>query len=169
MKTIILPGFSLKNKDWLDNIYGRLIEVVPSKAIEWAHWRTGKAETRWIEKEAKEISLTIQGPINIIAKSIGTAVATTVLKLKPDYINKIILCGVPINDFIKGDEKYYKSLKTFPQEKFICFQNEADNHGGYKEVERFLHSLNHNLLIVSKPRSDHEYPYPNDFIDFLTE
>lgn len=169
METIILPGFSPKNKDWADNIHEKLKAVVPSKAIEWKHWQTGKAEMGWIEEEAKKISSNIQYPTNIIAKSIGTVVAMTVLKLKPKYINKIILCGVPMNDFLEGDEKYYELLKTFPPEKFVCFQNDADNHGGYKEVENFLHSLNHNFIIVPKHRSDHEYPYPSDFIAFLTK
>jgi predicted alpha/beta hydrolase family esterase len=169
METIILPGFSSKNKDWADDIREKLKGVVPATVIEWKHWQTGKAEAGWLDTEAKEICSNIREPINILAKSMGTVVAMMVLKLKPEYINKIILCGVPINDFLEGDQKYYGPLKEISSEKFVCYQNEKDNHGSYQEVEKFIHSLNQKINIVSKPRSDHEYPYPDEFIDFLTK
>lgn len=92
-----------------------------------------------------------------------------VLKLKPELINKIILCGIPIRDFLKGDEKYFEPLKKFPSDKILCIQNKDDNNGSYEEVDKFLHSLNPNLKIISQPRSDHEYPYLDEFVDFLSK
>jgi len=167
MKTIILPGYSLKNKEWAEEIKKSLDFTSPTFIHYWKHWETGKSEADWIEKEAQLVLKSIQEEVNIIAKSIGTAVAMVILKLKPNGVNRIILCGVPIKDFLKGDKKYYEPLKIISSEKFICFQNKEDNHGSYQKVEKFLHSLNQKLNIVSKPRSDHEYPYPNDFIKFL--
>lgn len=170
METIILPGFSIKNKAWAEEIQKGLSSISSTSIINWAHWDTEKSEADWIEKEAEKTILTIQGKqVNIIAKSIGTAVAMVIIKLTPELINKIILCGVPTHDFLVGDEKYYEPLIKFPPSKILCIQNKDDNHGSYKEVEKFLHSLNTNLKIISQPRSDHEYPYLDVFIDFLSK
>jgi predicted alpha/beta hydrolase family esterase len=167
MRTIILPGFSIKNREWAEEIKKNLDVTFPTTVYYWKHWETNKTENDWINQEAQRVLINTQEVVNIIAKSIGTVVAMVVLKLKPDSVNKIILCGVPIRDFLKGDEKYYEILTGFPSEKFICFQNKEDKHGSYKEVKKFLLSINQKLDIVSKPRSDHEYPYAKDFMDFL--
>jgi len=164
MKTLILPGFSPKNKNWADSVQKQIIQ---SATLEWAHWQTDKAETNWLENEARKIVGEIKEPTNFIAKSMGTAVAMKVLEWKEDFIHKIILCGIPMYDLQEGDKSLYEPLKKFPAEKIICFQNDLDNHGSYDEVEKFLHILNPKLKIVSKPRDDHEYPYFEDFIDFL--
>lgn len=170
MDTIILPGFSLKNKDWVEEIQKGLNSIFPTSIVYWAHWETGKTEADWIEKEAEKIVNNIQGKqVNILAKSIGTAVVMVILKLKPELVNKIILCGVPIYDLPEGDEKCYEPLRKFPPEKILCIQNKDDNHGSFREVEKILHSLNPNLKIISQPRSDHDYPYPNEFIEFLSK
>ena len=168
--TLILPGFSLKNKAWAEEIQKGLSLIFPTSIVNWAHWETGKTEANWIEKEAEKIIYSLQGEqVNIVAKSIGTAVAMVVLRLKPESINKIILCGVPICDFLKGDEKYYEPLRKYQSDKILCIQNKDDNHGSYDNVEKFLHSLNPNLKTISQPRSDHEYPYLDKFIDFLSK
>ena len=170
METIILPGFSLKNKAWAEEIQKGLSLIFPTSIVNWPHWETGKTEANWIEKEAEKIAYSIQSrQVNIVAKSIGTAVSMVILNSKPELINKIILCGIPIRDFLKGDEKYYEPLRKFQLDKVLCIQNKDDNHGSYEDVEKFLHSLNPNLKIISQPRADHEYPYLDIFIDFLSK
>lgn len=168
METIVLPGFSLKNKVWAEEVQTTLNSKFPTTVVNWAHWETGNAESGWIEMEAEKIVSLIQRKhVILIAKSIGTAVAMEVLKLKPDSVDKVILCGVPVRDFEKGDEIFYELLRTFPEGKILCIQNSDDPHGSYTEAEKFLHSINSRLTVVSKPRSDHEYPYTDDFINFL--
>lgn len=169
MNTIILPGFSLKNKVWAKEIKISLDQIYPTSIIYWKHWESGQPETHWVEKEANRIHIGIRETTNIVAKSIGTAVAMQVINLQPSLINKIIFCGLPLRDLSEDDKKIYFSLKTFNTERFICFQNEEDNHGNYQDAKTFIHSLNPQLNIISKPRSDHEYLYPNDFIDFLSK
>lgn len=168
MNTVIFPGYSLKNKSWAEEIQKELAPFFTTSVVNWKHWKSGKSESGWIEKEAKKLIESVgEKQVNIIAKSIGTTVAMVILKSNPESIGKLILCGVPILDFHPDDKNYYKPLKNYQPEKFLCFQNDADNHGSYNEVNEFLHSLNQKLKIISKPRSDHEYPYAKEFIDFL--
>ena len=170
METIILPGFSLKNKAWAEKVRTILNSRFPTTVANWAHWETGHAESGWIEREAEKIVGLIQNKqVNIVAKSIGTAVAMIIVKLKPDLVNKVILCGVPVRDLEKEDKNFYDPLRTFPEDKILCIQNSNDPHGSYAEAEKFLHSINSRLIVVSKPRSDHEYPYTDDFINFLQQ
>lgn len=168
METIILPGFSQKNKVWAEETKSSLKEIGEVSIVYWDHWQTGSAEPGWLENETKKLINYIQDrQVNILAKSIGTAVAMGVVSQKPDSINKVILCGIPVADFTSGDEKRYEPLKYLPSDKCLCIQNESDNHGSYLEVKRFLRSINPNVNIISKPRSDHEYPYFDDFSSFL--
>lgn len=169
MKTLILPGFSLPNKDWAEKIKKELAPTISAEVIYWPHWKTGKEEPDWIETEADKLSQR-EGHINILAKSIGTAVAMVVLKLKPELINKLILCGIPLHDLSTGDEIYYEVLKRYPEEKLpsiLCIQNENDPHATFSQVEKFIHALRPEIKILSKPGDNHEYPYTDDFTYFF--
>lgn len=192
MTTLILPGYSLKNKDWAEETKRQLVLELPKKSClfratressfsrsqsgirgtlvrvaYWSHWETGQTEDNWVEKETDKIINNLQSErVNLLAKSIGTMVAMVVLRRKPEMVNKLILCGIPINDFLPGNEKYYEVLRDFPAENILCIQNKDDNHGSYDGVEKFVHSINPAIKIISKDRADHEYPYSEDFIVF---
>lgn len=168
METTILPGFSPKNQQWAEETRDELKSLGVVSTVYWEHWQTGKAEPDWINKEIEKLLVSLQGKqVNIIAKSVGTIVAMGILKKNPGLINKIILCGIPVRDFAEGDEKEYRVLQNFPEDNILCIQNSYDNHGSYQEVEKLIHSINPNFKIVSKPRSDHEYPYTSEFLAFL--
>ncbi len=174
MKTLIFPGFSLKNKDWAYEMKKDLNPNFPSEVVEWEHWTSGNTDfanwTEWLEKETPKVLMEIgDEQINVLAKSIGTLVAMNILKTKPNQINKLFICGIPLNDIEKDDKLSYKVLKDFPREKIVCIQNENDNHGSFNEAKKFLDSINPNIKIISKPRNDHDYPYPKEFINFLGE
>ena len=84
-------------------------------------------------------------------------------------IEKIILCGIPARSF--GEEKkdfFRNALSKLPAEKVICFQNEKDPLGNFAIVEKFIHSINPKIEVVKKERSDHHYPYSEDFQKFLS-
>lgn len=166
MDTLIIPGFSLKNKDWTEEVQKNL-DPINIRIHYWSHWETGQAEDSWIDKETKKIINRENLTINVIAKSIGTLVAMKILKLKQKLLNKIILCGIPIYDFKPGDEKFYQVLESINEDNILCLQNENDNHGTFSDVEKFVHSINPNIKIISRPRSDHDYPYFEDFAEFL--
>lgn len=169
MKTYIFPGRSENNKEWISTTVNELTPFLNVKGIYWQHWVNNQSNDSWKEEEADKIISDIKHKkVNIIAKSAGTAVCTTILKLQPNLINKIILCGIPIDDFNSEDgKKYYEVLKDFPSENILCIQNENDNHGNYAKVEKFIHDINPNIKIISKPRDDHHYPYSEDFVNFF--
>src|SRR3989304_7679210 len=102
MPVVILPAYSLKNKDWAEQIKAELETHVPTRVIYWPHWETGKSEAGWIESQANKIlDLVSEEKIDLLAKSVGTLVAMEMLKIKPDKIGKILLCGIPLNDFLE--------------------------------------------------------------------
>ena len=165
MKTIILPGFSLKNKDWAYAAKYNLPEI-EIMVHEWFHWITESDSDFSIEQEVSRLN--IKEPINIIAKSIGTLIVVNMLKQnKENKINKIIFNGIPLNDLKEEDFEVYKVLKDFDLDKTLFIQNEEDIHGNHKEVSEFLKKINPKVKVISKPGDTHEYPYWDEFRDFL--
>ncbi|MDO8452480.1 MAG: hypothetical protein Q7S79_01885 [bacterium] len=162
--TFLLPGFSSKNKEWAEEVRRELEPAMPVFISYWPHWETGEKEKDWIQKEAEKVkrqAKNTDGPVNILAKSIGTIVAMEILKDKDFSINKLILCGIPLNDFEAGDEKYYECLRKGGNT--VVLQNENDNHGSFEKVKEFIEKINPGIKVISKPRDDHEYPYFDDF------
>lgn len=165
MKTLILPGYSLTNRDWAEQT-AKEISVVSPEVIYWRHWETGAVKDGWKEEVAEEIVARDEN-INILAKSVGTMVAMEILKTHSALVNRLILCGIPINGFLVGDDEKFRVLSRYPEQSLIIFQNENDNLGSFADVERFIHSINLNIEVVSRPRSDHDYPYASEFKAFL--
>lgn len=166
MRTIILPGYSLHNKDWAYQVKNNLDLNHKVIVHEWRHWRD-KSLSFNLESELKKIKEKIDAEkINIIAKSVGTLVAIKLLsELKPE-INKIILCGIPSTSKVR--KKIYKeALKDFSFKKIIVFQNTGDPFAGYQEVKKFFREIRPGIKVVEKPRKDHHYPYNEDFLKFL--
>lgn len=168
MKTYILPGYSDKNKSWVDETVEKMAPVISSTGIYWKHWGGNQTIDGWIEEEAQRIIIDSNNEkVNFVAKSIGSMVCLAVLKLRPELVNKIILCGIPFKDFLPNDEKRYEILKKYSPSNILCIQNEQDNYGSFTKAETFVHTINPNIKIISKPREDHYYPYYDDFVEFL--
>ncbi|HEX6976861.1 MAG TPA: alpha/beta family hydrolase [Patescibacteria group bacterium] len=172
MKTMILPGFSIKNKDWAYETKKALEPEIPAEVVEWDHWTTNNTSFadwgEWMKVEVSRVAKKMEGEkLNILAKSIGTAVAMNILKTNPNTVNKLVLCGIPLRDLGEEEKKSYQILKTFPDNNFICIQNEQDNHGSFEEIREFLHSINPNLKVISKPADTHDYPYSEEFTNAL--
>ncbi len=168
MNTEILPGFSLKNKDWAEGLQQFLSKYFSISVVYWPHWETEAAQKNWKEIQARNIAQKYKGTeLNVIAKSIGTLVLMTSLKEYDLKINKIILCGIPLNDLDENDKKYYEILKNISPESILIFQNETDNHGSFNQVRDFIGKIHPQIKLVNKPRNDHEYPYDEDFLEFL--
>lgn len=166
----VLPGFSPKNEEWASSVQKKLSSLEPVTVVRWSHWDSGKTEAGWIEKEADKIVRVIgANQIKIIAKSVGTLVAMEVLRSKPTGVRKLVLCGIPVEDFQEGDNERFEVLKSFDPEKVIIFQNAEDPHGKTEQVRTLMDKVDLPIKIYSKPRNDHEYPYTGDFIEFLSE
>lgn len=166
MKTIIIPGYSISNKGWAEETVNRLGGINNSTTVYyWKHWTDSKTP---VLKNAKEIINQIRKcKTNVIAKSIGTLAMAYILPEIKDLVNKIILCGLPLNDISEKDREIYKTLSTFDAAKILVIQNSDDKHCTFEEAKKFLKSINPEIKIISKDSDTHDYPYFKEFSDFL--
>lgn len=164
MKTIILPGFSPHNKIWADDVAKYLGKE--SFVHNWLHWETGKSNLN-LKEELRNIVKEIgQEKINVIAKSVGTKICMHLLILVPNKIEKIILCGIP--SVSEERKKLFKtSLLSFNPKNIIVFQNTKDPFASFIKIKKFMQDVKSDIKILEKERSDHNYPYFEDFKNFL--
>jgi Alpha/beta hydrolase domain len=170
MKTIILPGFSLSNKEWAHEVKNKVKLDGPLVVHEWLHWKSGR-QSLSLKKEIEAIlKLVGEEEINFISKSVGTRVTVNLLPFLKRKINKIIFCGIPLRGFgEKTREMFRQELSSFPHQKLLIFQNDNDPWGKYKLVKEFVKNINQKIKITEKERSDHNYPYYSEFEDFLKQ
>lgn len=164
MKTIIIPGYSHKNKEWAEET----AKNIPDSFIyEFRHWSDPTARFKAKDEALSIVTKVGEDTVNIVAKSIGSLVAVIALKKIKEKVNKIIFCGIPVED-ISEDEKWeYKVLSDFDPSKIIVYQNSEDFHGSFETVRKFLSLINPNIKIVEKPGSTHDYPFYEEFKNFL--
>jgi predicted alpha/beta-hydrolase family hydrolase len=169
MVTFVLPGYSLHNKDWSEETAKLIKAEGEIRPVYWNHWEDSTKRFDPKEKVRLIVDVARQNSINIIAKSIGTLVASYIIEQVPDRIEKVIFCGIPIDDLNEGDKEVYREvLRNFAVEKILCIQNEGDPHGTFNQVKDFLAKINPEIKVVSMDRSDHEYPFYNEFQGFLS-
>jgi pimeloyl-ACP methyl ester carboxylesterase len=168
MKTILLPGFSIQNKDWAEELRSQIGEKSGLEIHYWPHWQTGQTVEGWKEVEIEKLLENVGSDrINIICKSIGTLVAVMAINKRLGLVNKIILCGIPIYDLRPGDDVFYQILGKLAADKVLVIQNERDNHGSFEDVKKMVKGINPEIRVKSGPREDHHYPYSEDFEEFL--
>jgi len=164
MKTLILPGFSIHNKDWAEEVAKNLDgETIVHN---WLHWQNGKTNLS-LKEELKNILKEVGSEkVNIIAKSVGTMVTMHLIKIIPNSMEKIILCGLPS---VSEERKklFSTSLSAFDPRKIVVFQNTKDPFASYEDAKKFMKFVNAKVKIIEKERSDHSYPYFGDFKKFL--
>lgn len=161
MRTIILPGYSLKNKDWAYEVKDYLEPEFDVAVHEWRHWESGGNLN--INYEVGEIiKLVGNKQVSFIAKSIGTKVLMSVIPKVKKQINKVILCGIPIDPV-----GYAKGIKLVGAENLLIFQNTHDPFISYKAVKLYLKLIDKRIKIIEGKRNDHHYPFYKDFMLFL--
>lgn len=172
MLTIILPGYSEHNRQWAEDMKFKMALTGEVFVHNWKHWSSTSSDSssgsfslkQEIDSLLKEIS---NQKVNIIAKSVGVYVALNLIPKIYPQVNKVILCGIA--SVANEDRKSLVSavINTLPVDNILCIQNENDKYITFNEAQKFYHSVETKLKIISKPRSDHEYPYPMDFKNFL--
>lgn len=168
MVTIILPGGSVSNKEWLEETAKKINVEGEIRPIYWDHWQNPEKEFNKEEKARLINDIAGMRVIDVVAKSIGSLVAAYMIQKAPEKIHKVILNGIPLNDIGEEEKEIIKSaLKLVPVENIIVFQNGEDPHGSFDQAKKFLSEVNAGIKIISKERDDHEYPYANEFHDFL--
>jgi len=165
LKTIILPGYSPRNKKWADDISKEIKLEDIIIVHNWKHWQEGGSMS--VKNEMEKIKEELGAEkFNIIGKSVGARMTIRIVTKMKDKVNKVILCGIAgISE--TSQKAYTIALSDFPSEKIICFQNTKDPFVPYSEVEKFIHAINSRIKVIEKPRSDHHYPYSADFQKFL--
>jgi pimeloyl-ACP methyl ester carboxylesterase len=174
VKTVILPGFSPHNKDWALTVQKNFKDANLETIVHfWKHWETAKNSDFSPTLEIQRLSQKIgNNEFNILAKSIGTAVAMYLIEAHPKRVQKVILCGIPLKfEGMKPQylEKYRKVLSSLEPKNVQVYQNDKDPWADPNKVSDLIQSVNKNIPIFIKPRSDHEYPYFEDFIKFLED
>ncbi|MGA3292144.1 MAG: hypothetical protein ABSC49_03315 [Candidatus Microgenomates bacterium] len=168
MVTIILPGYSSSNKKWLEETAKRINSDGEIRPIYWDHWEN--LDKKFIASQKAQLIDSVAGKrmVDIIAKSIGTLVAGYIIQKSPEKIRKVILNGICLNDLDEKDKEVLKSaLKLMAPENIVCFQNENDPHGNFDQAKNFLSGVDPKIIVISKPRDDHEYFYIEEFKEFL--
>jgi len=166
MITFILPGYSPRNKQWADEVANNLKLEGQIRPIYWDHWEDESQTFKPKEKKDLIVRHAKGDSFNIIAKSVGTLVAALIAKEASSQIKKIILCGIPT----VSDERlkiFQEAFTGFPVEKIMVFQNQKDPFATDEEVKAFMLKVNSKIKIISKDRKDHNYPYYQEFQDFL--
>lgn len=168
MITVILPGYSLRNKSWAEEVASTLADTHDARPIFWNHWTSPDQKFLPKEKASDVLDVIMDESANIVAKSIGTLVASFMIQADSEKFPRIIFCGIPLNDISEDEkEEIKKALKLVSEDKIICFQNEDDPHGTYEQVRGFVHAINSKIKVLSKERGDHEYPYYEEFEAFF--
>ena len=165
VKTIVLPGYSPKNKEWADEVAKKLDLGHKVIVHNWKHWKDGGSMSIKYEMEKIKEELG-EDDFNIIGKSVGARITVRVLSELNEQVDKVILCGVAS---ISEDTKkaYEKALTDFPSEKIIVFQNTKDPFVPCQEVKKFIQGVNPKIKVIEKRGSEHHYPYYEDFQTFL--
>lgn len=161
MITFILPGYSSHNKKWVEEVAKNLKIEGQLRPVFWEHWSDPEYKFKAKEKADLIVRHSKGESINIIAKSIGTLVASYIISNIPQNINKAIFCGIPINDIGSANAEFIKNQIKKLGDKLIIFQNKGDPHGSFEQVKDFGN-------VHSKPRNDHDYPFYEEFNSYLT-
>lgn len=152
MQTLILPGYSASNKEWVDETAKSLKVEGTIRPFYWMHW-TDENSKFDVQEKAELIAKHLRGEkANIVAKSIGTLVASILIKINPEQINKVIFCGIPVKDVSKEELELIRSACQSLGDKITIIQNSNDPHGTFDEVEGFG-------TVVKKESDTHNYFY----------
>lgn len=162
MQTLILPGYSESNKEWVDETATNLKVEGTIRPFYWMHW-TDENSKFDVQEKAELIAKHLRGEkANIVAKSIGTLVASLAIQMISDQINKVIFCGVPLKDISQEEIEIIKSVTKSLGDKIVIFQNINDPHGSFDNMKDF-----NNVKMTN--RDDHNYPFFEEFNNFLTQ
>ena len=160
MITLILPGYSAKNKVWTEEVAKRLNISGEIRPIYWDHWTEPNKIFKPKAKARILSDISRNKIVNIIAKSVGTLVASYIVEKIPMQIGKVVLCGIPIKSLSEEDIKQVS--KIFP-EKSTVFQNDNDPLGSSEEVKKLFP----NFKVIEKSSDTHDYPYFEEFNNYL--
>ena len=162
MRTLILPGYSPRNRDWAEDLAA---EIPGAEVHAWAHWDSGSQMDPRAELAAIQARI---GPdtVHLLAKSVGCRIAGRVILQAPAQVDRVILCGIPsVNADTHAD--LAAALARLPSERLLVVQNQADPYAPFSAVQEMLAGIDPAVQVVEGERDDHHYPFPDVFRAFL--
>jgi pimeloyl-ACP methyl ester carboxylesterase len=164
MRTIILPGYSIHNREWAEELAAEMTGV---EVYAWPHWDTGG--TLDVSKELSAIRKHIGADtVNLLAKSIGCRMAAQIILDRLERVHKLALCGLPGTQ-IEARADLAAALSRLPLERILVVQNRLDPHASFAEVRVMIQTISPGVKMIEGDRDDHHYPYPEVFRKFLEE
>lgn len=160
MELILLPGNSVSNKRWIEELDKSLKDVFTSTTIVyWEHWKSGNGIID-LNKELNKVAKTLESKKDyvILGKSAGVVLAIKGITDRRIEPSKCIFLGTPIH---WADEVLNCPL----EERLIGFstpslfvQKEKDPLYGAKELKALLKDSGvRRMKFVSLPGEEHEY------------
>lgn len=162
MKTIILPGYSPRNREWADD----LAAAIPGAEVHpWPHWNTGGSLDA--ARELASILRRIGGEtVHLLAKSVGCGIALRVVLHDPGRVSRLILCGLP-GISAEARAGLAGAAAVLAPERILVVQNRADPYAACAEVKKIVQNLAPGIRVTEGDRDDHHYPYHEIFTAFL--
>lgn len=157
LNAYLLPGNSPRHREWVETFKQAIAPQFETvKTQHYQHWETGESHAAVSEEiniaahNTKNLS-----PYILIAKSIGTVIATQAVAQSILSPEKIILLGIPLRGAIDR-RTFVASLKTIPCPVTII-QNTADPFGSFEEIYSTLSGLGAHITFVEFPGKTHDY------------
>ena len=169
MFCILLPGFSIRNKEEILNISKALKNHgVNTYHHEWRHW--SDESIKWDpEFEAESIHEKIKNEelsnCVIIGKSMGSYVLLLLLQKLGILVKQVILMGIPVNGLDNNEQQLYTEILKKYQLLITIIQNISDPQGSSEQVKKLLSGIEYNLIEVEA--SDHRYNYTDLILSIL--
>ena len=159
---LVLGGNNPQHAEWIRELGAVLTHAGHSVVLhDYAHWKSGAALAD-IEAEIQSIAKKMHKKHGfvVVAKSIGTVIASLAIArgmLKP---SSCLLLGVPYSGIAGEIQDFLPSLQRLPKTTFI--QNEFDPYGGAEGLDALLevaHPLSYELEVVFDN-------YTHDYVDY---
>lgn len=162
MNILLLGGNSPRHYQWIRDLGAVLIDAGHTVLLhDYAHWSTG-APLADMPTEITRLEALIENEKDyiVIAKSIGTVIATLAVNQGVLRPKKCLLLGVPITGIAADTPGFAASVSALPRTVFV--QNESDPYGSAEALLSFLelcHPAAYELDVVFNNDT-------HDYVDF---
>lgn len=159
MKIVVLGGNNPRHHDWIREL-GTTLQAAGHTVIlhDYEHWQTG-APLADIDHEIEHLHTLLKTETDylLIAKSIGTVIATLGVARNRFAPAKCLLLGVPFTGIAGETPEFLPGLATLPRTLFI--QNEFDPYGSAEGLDMLLTRSHPSVfdLVVVENNTTHDY------------
>lgn len=170
-KLLVLAGGSARNLAWGEACVAAYRPQFDEVFFQtYDHWTTGEPNLDFVS-ELEKVSKTVKGAGTegewyIMAKSIGSILATKAMAEKRIAPTACVFFGMPINlvvdTVLAGDLSVLTAL-TMP---VVAFHNEHDPTALYEVAQSALTKYAPGVTVVTRPGNTHDYV---DFADYLPQ